>query len=1194
MRLPSTPSRPPGRRGGTLLITLILLTIAVVAAIGILVGLMLVRLLFRGDPQYEFVYRRLEETFGWTAVLAPVGFAFFVLWLILFLRQPHTLRQLLTGLHFPKLLTDLILVWLALALLTWFVIALGLCITAWSGSEMLSGLTLPYQVLLLFGPWAVYFLLIVLTSLAGICVRAPLNLIPLGVFLVLASAYAPLAYVSREMFSWWIILGPFLVIGLVYVALTYERDAHSINAWWASFLGILRCAVYATLAFVFLLPGCQKYDRSETPSRILVMVDVSGSMTARDDEPRPGEPIKNLLTRQDKVINKLLAAYPLAKNGQARSFVEHVLEKSPVVFYRFGGVADQKPQFFTAAGDVWNKEQFSAWLNPDKRKLEPVKPDDPEREAKEKELRETRELYEKLVTATDVGGSALEVVQRASAGGNIQAVILFSDGQRNKGSDDAVRELLLRASNPKRPIHIFTVGVGEYRQPVAIRLLPLRAPTAVRPDDGPFMVRVPVFGDGLQDQKFKVTLWARKAKDSEGKPIPNAKLIQVGEEKEGQFKGAGEHPYDELEYSVDLEKLTGVKHKTDTKKVLEGTWEFVAKIPRNPREVMEEAEHVSKPATSVLVQDRKLRVLLFASGPSRDYQFARTMFAREVDDKRVELSVFLQSAGTEDVNQDVDGSRLLSRFPDQPIDKPADPGSPYTHLKAYDVVISFDADWIKVAQTSPQALDNLEKWVSEEGGALIFIGGPIYTDRLARPGGPGGGEIGKTLAPLFKILPVTLNDSVLLGLEGRKGPDRSRPWPLEFSGNAKSYDFLKLDDDDPEPLSGWNMFFWGQKLPEPGKLPKRGMHSYHPVEKIQPTAEVLATFNDPNAPRIMDGKYGQPYFVSMRAGKGKSFYVGSGELWRLRLYKQAYYERFMLKLTRFVSAGSSSKRFGKFSMSPQYSTGNITIEAEIFDKEGRPLGDEFKPEAIIVRPENFDPKVDRVTPEKLQLTAKKGSKGIFVGTLPVETTGVYTIKIAIPGAEPFSHTFTVIAPDLEMGNLRTNFDHLYQIATEATALLGRLDDATRDEILQALDRPKGAAIDNKNAPRLFFKLSSAGEIPKLLTKVPPEVNSVKGKFEDLWDKGTELGWKLEFHWVMMIAVGAIGLLATAILFFIGRWIVATCILVASLLIVLGFFLTDVIWRPDWIVMPIEMATVLGIVVGLLAMEWLTRKLLKLA
>src|SRR5205085_8387891 len=110
-----------------------------------------------------------------------------------------------------------------------------------------------------------------------------------------------------------ILLVPFLAVGLFYVGMMYYRDAMSIHPLWASFLGVCRCLVYGILAVVFLLPGCQSYDRTETYSRALVLVDVSGSMTNRDEQPGPGVDVTSLPTRQDKVIELLTTAYNLDK-----------------------------------------------------------------------------------------------------------------------------------------------------------------------------------------------------------------------------------------------------------------------------------------------------------------------------------------------------------------------------------------------------------------------------------------------------------------------------------------------------------------------------------------------------------------------------------------------------------------------------------------------------------------------------------------------------------------------------------------------------------------------------------------------------------------------------------------------------------------------------------------------------------------
>jgi hypothetical protein len=337
--------------------------------------------------------------------------------------------------------------------------------------------------------------------------------------------------------------------------------------------------------------------------------------------------------------------------------------------------------------------------------------------------------------------------------------------------------------------------------------------------------------------------------------------------------------------------------------------------------------------------------------------------------------------------------------------------------------------------------------------------------------------------------------------------------------------------------------------------------------------------------------------VSMRFDKGKTFYIGSGEIRRLRQYKEAFHERFLVKLVRYVSSGGTSKRSGMFSMGPEYFAGNIPIEAEVLDKDGLPMRAEKPVEVKIIRPSGFDPKADKVTPESVKLTPKKVEgrwRGIFTGQFPAETTGLYTVKIEVPGAEPFSHTFNVKAQNLEMGNLRTNFDHLKEIATEAGPVLERIDDQeTRDRLLQALDQPKGSGKDARGT-KLFFKVGKAEIIPQLLSKIPPDENKVKGKFEDVWDTGTKSGWTPHLNWVLIIVLGAIGLLTGLLLLAIGRHILGPSILAGTVVAVATIYLVDLIAQPKWPQVPVEMSTVLGIIVGLLSVEWLTRKLLKLA
>ena len=95
---------------------------------------------------------------------------------------------------------------------------------------------------------------------------------------------------------------------------------------------------------------------------------------------------------------------------------------------------------------------------------------------------------------------------------------------------------------------------------------------------------------------------------------------------------------------------------------------------------------------------------------TREYQFARTLLYREELEKRVRLSIFLQSAAKEDhIDQDIDKERFLSHFPTQRGE--AKPGEKYYSLSEYDAILAFDPDW------SALTLDQLKlvrEWVPQQ------------------------------------------------------------------------------------------------------------------------------------------------------------------------------------------------------------------------------------------------------------------------------------------------------------------------------------------------------------------------------------------------------------------------------------------------------------------------------------------------
>src|SRR4051794_3948533 len=115
--------------------------------------------------------------------------------------------------------------------------------------------------------------------------------IPFVIIALASTVYVAAGYrLFLALFSWYYLLVPVLGVALTYVALMYRKDSQSIHPAIAAFLGLLRCLVYSILATVFLLPGCQTFDRTEFHSKVLFLFDVSGSMvTTVDDLPEVGQ-----------------------------------------------------------------------------------------------------------------------------------------------------------------------------------------------------------------------------------------------------------------------------------------------------------------------------------------------------------------------------------------------------------------------------------------------------------------------------------------------------------------------------------------------------------------------------------------------------------------------------------------------------------------------------------------------------------------------------------------------------------------------------------------------------------------------------------------------------------------------------------------------------------------------------------------
>jgi hypothetical protein len=514
----------------------------------------------------------------------------------------------------------------------------------------------------------------------------------------------------------------------------------------------------------------------------------------------------------------------------------------------------------------------------------------------------------------------------------------------------------------------------------------------------------------------------------------------------------------------------------------------------------------------------------------------RNLFVREVDLHRAELSVCLQIQRP-GVVQDVTPDRLLKRFPDRLESEDSlnnRPEDRYANLAYYDVIIAFDPDWTQLELGQLTALTN---WINRQAGGLIVVASPVNTTQLSRLNNR------DRLRPILDLYPVVLRDSVLES--ERPSTD---PWRLHFPGANAEMEFLKLDEEAKEQLGGWEQFFTGNTRAAAGtdSAVVRGFYSYYPVSNVKPSATVVATFADPRA-RIDNGQKEQPYLVTMPFGNGKVVYLGSGETWRLRQYREIYHERFWTKLARYAGSGNLTRQGhrGVIVMGQEFSAEQfVPVEAQLFGRDLKPLPENATPQALVQPPHG--------EPLSLQLKAKPSQGGEwggwFQGRFRVTEPGEYRLNLKVSETgDTLQRRFLVKESNPELDNTRPDFGQMYQLATPASEILPRLDRQAEEDLRLALEgsaarllqrgdeRAEAGGKASKEQPRLFFDLSSAKIIPRCMV-TDSKVQRSRGAVQDVWDQGFTL------------------------------------------------------W-PD---SSVRMATVLLLITLLLSGEWLTRKLLKLA
>jgi hypothetical protein len=715
----------------------------------------------------------------------------------------------------------------------------------------------------------------------------------------------------------WLWAGVAIVAALLamFVAWQYRRESSALPPWLSVLLAGLRLTAFAGAIVFFLAPLKRTDQEIVTESRVAVLADASQSMAVEDEQ-----------TGDDAGVSRSEAVLRTLRD---EPFIERLRERHDVTVAVFDAELRRVAQWKRAKA---SDDDTSVGGVSDADSARPRTP----LSASETPLKLDEQL--KPLGAETRLGDALATVLGDQSGGPLAGIFTLSDGGQNLGVDP----LSVADAAKERKIPIVTIGVGSTDPRRNLRIQELIAPSRAFPEDKA-VVRAIVQAEGYAGRTFEVELYAREG------AAGDAAAARIAQEP-AIIEAEGEPVA--VEFEIEPAAI--------------GRLELEARILA-PAD--DQYEDDNRRTAEIEVVDSSTRVLLIASGATRDYRFLRNQLQR---DRHARVDVLLQLSPP-GISQDA--NKILASFP-----------TSKEELYEYDCIVAFDPDW---TQLDAQQVDLLEQWVADEAGGMIVVAGPVHTSTWVQS--PEHGKI-RSLYPVEFQRRLTLLDD---GLFGSK-----RGWPIKFTREGEEADFLWIGDTAAESRERWSQF--------------AGVFGCYAVKGPKPGAQVYGRYSDPEAGIAVERPV---FFADHFYGAGRVFYMGSGELWRLRMLDPGYFEQLYTQLVRHVSQGRLMRGS---------SIGRLLVERDRY----------FVGDTVVVRAQlstasrepYVAPRVSaRVTEpdgdgRNVELLADESRPGNFVGQFTISSEGSYRIELPAPDApdEQLVKRITATVPDLEFEETQRN------------------------------------------------------------------------------------------------------------------------------------------------------------------------------
>ncbi len=470
----------------------------------------------------------------------------------------------------------------------------------------------------------------------------------------------------------------------------------------------LRMLAVALILLMLFQPYLYNEIKQKNESHLVVLVDTSRSMSFKDEYNR--ENVRQRL-RSLAALNQNKGGAESRKNldGLTRlELLEKVLNNNQLNLLE-NMSEDQILKLF----------QFST-------RAEPIEPED--------EL-----TYSENGGATAIG-SALEKVYQKQQGQNTSAIVLFTDGQSNVGTDPIM--MVRKRKQQGNNIPIYPVAVGSRDKPRDIVLTDVSAPEAAQANaKDPVVFQVKYRAQGPEQiGRAKLSL-----KTNDGRVLNTKELVvrSADDEQTEKIKWTPEQP-GKYRITVQLGPVEGEIQKNNN----DGTH-------------------------NIRVVDDKIRVFYFEGLPRYEYRFLKNTMIR---DDSLEARALLYSADDQYPQPTSPGLKPATHFP-----------RTRKELSKYDVIVIGDVHprmFRSLGVNTETVLKRLKTFVEKMGGGVLFIAGPRNN------------PVTFANTPLERMLPVLINPDPNLNLTR----DSFHP---DLTPQGKSHPAMQLDPDPKKNVELW-------------------------------------------------------------------------------------------------------------------------------------------------------------------------------------------------------------------------------------------------------------------------------------------------------------------------------------------------------------------------------------------------------